>query len=124
MKPLRQMTRKQTHNILLLSIVFISQLHVLFRGIEYRVDWFIFIDYTRRIDYAVMYLCKHITQIVLAYCVLYPKNVSKQVSYFIFIICCFDLVHFFTTSSIGYGAFKILISTIFFFLTKHRVINV
>lgn len=113
--------KSQKHkNILLLSLIVLSQLHVIFRGQELRVDWFLCIEHTRRIDYAVLYLCRYLIQGILAYCVLFPSNISKDVKLFIFVLSVADLIHYLTFSSIGYGIEKILISSLIFFsLRKH-----
>ena len=109
-KSQKQTTKTQTHkDYFLLSLIILSQLHVVFRGLNTRVDWFLFIDYTRRIDYAVMYLGQYLTEIILSYCLLFPKNISKDVRVLIFTMCCADLLHYFTTSSIGFGMEKLFI---------------
>ena len=117
----QRMTKKRTHsykNYLLISLVILSQLHVSFRGLNDRVDWFLFIDYTRRIDYAVMYLCQCITGIIFSYCLLYPKGISKDVRVLIFIITLMDLLHYFTFSLVGFGLEKLFLSGILFFMYK------
>lgn len=105
-------------NYILLSIIILSQLHVSFRGMSERVDWFIFIDYTRRIDYAVMYLCKHLIYVIYSYMLLFPKGISKDVKLFIFILALCDLFHYFATSHIGYGAVKVLVAYVIYFAIK------
>lgn len=113
-------TKKLTHkDYFLLSLIILSQLHVLFRGLDTRVDWFIFIDYTRRIDYFVMYLCKYLTQLILSYCLLFPNNINKDIKFFIFTMCCADLLHYFTTSSIGFGMEKLFIVGSIFLCYKY-----
>lgn len=105
-------------DILLISLIVLSQLHVLFRGLEVRVDWYLLSENTRRIDYAVMYLCRYIIQFILAYCVLFPAKISRDVRLLVFVISIFDLIHYLTLSSIGFEKEKILISTLFFYLIK------
>lgn len=102
------MKKATLKNTVLLSLVIISQLHAMFRGLDIRVDWFIFIDHTRRIDYAVMYASRYIIQLVLVYCLMYPKGISKKLVRFMLILSVLDLIHYFTLSSIGFGASKIL----------------
>lgn len=81
-------------NYILLSIIMLSQLHVIFRGSDMRVDWYLFIEHTRRIDYAVMYLCKHLIYVIYSYCLLFPKGINKDVKIFIFILSILDLLHY------------------------------
>ena len=115
------MKNQTLKNILLLSLIVLSQLHVIFRGQELRVDWFLCIDYTRRIDYAVLYLCRYVVQAILAYCLLFPSNISKYVKMFVFILSISDLIHYLTFSSLGYGIEKILISSLIFFAIRKYV---
>ena len=116
----QQTTRTQTHkDFLLFSLIIISQLHVIFRGSKDKVDWFIFIDYERRIDYATMYLGQYLTELIFSYCLLFPKNISKDVRVLIFSMCCVDLLHYFTTSSIGFGMEKFFIVGSFFLFYKY-----
>jgi len=120
-KPLQLMMKSLTLNIknyILLSVIILSQLHVFFRGSLQRVDWFLFIDHTRRIDYAVMYLSKHLIYIIYSYCLLFPKGIHKYIKVFIFILSIIDLLHYFSTSHIGFGTFKILVTTIIFVIYR------
>ena len=113
-----------THkDILLLSLIILSQLHVLFRGSEIRVDWYLCIEHTRRIDYAVMYFCRYIIQLILAYCVMFPSGINRNVKLFIFTLCIIDLIHYFTFSSIGYEQLKILFSYVAYKIIKPYVKN-
>ena len=83
-----------------------------------RVDWFLCIDHTRRIDYAIMYLCKHIIYVIYAYLVLSPKNISKDLKVFIFILSLVDLFHYFLTSHIGFEEIKLLLVAIIYVIYK------
>lgn len=114
------MMRTQTlnKNYLLLSILVLTELHVLFRGLKTRVDWYLLIDYTRRIDYAVMYLNKHFIYIILSYCFLFPKGILKDTKIFIFIWVLLDFVHYLLVSHIGFEWFKLTLSLIVFFIYK------
>ena len=83
---------------------------MMFRGNPDRVDWFLLVDYTRRLDYAIMYICNHITEIILAFCLLYPEGISRESKRFIFILCILDIIHYFTFSSIGFESEKLLLA--------------
>ena len=85
---------------------------MMFSKTEQRVDWFLCIEHTRRLDYAIMYLCTHITEIILAFCLLYPNGISREVKRLIFILCILDIIHYFTFSSIGFESEKLIIAFI------------
>ncbi|QIG62344.1 hypothetical protein [Tenacibaculum phage JQ] len=110
------MKSQKLKNYILLSIIVLSQLHVVFRYDSQRVDWFFLIEHTRRIDYAVMYLCKHLIYVIYAYMLLFPKGISKNVKVFIFILSIYDLLHFFATSHIGGAELKILLTLLTYLL--------
>lgn len=95
-------------NYLLLFVIALSQLHAFFSGYKERVDWYFFIDYTRRIDYAVMYMCKHIIYIIYAYCLLFPEGIKKDTKVFIFMLALADFIHYITISHIGLPWVKLL----------------
>ena len=113
--------KKQTlkfKNYILLSIIVLSQLHVYFRGDNTRVDWYLLIEYTRRIDYAVMYLCKHIIYVIYAYVILFPIGVKKDIKVFIFMLSIADLLHYVLISHIGFSEIKIVVTLVAFALYK------
>ena len=83
-----------------------------------RVDWFLFIDYTRRVDFAVMYLCKHIIYVILSYSILFPKGISRGTKVFVFTLSLFDLIHYFLTSHIGFSLIKLLLCVFVFVVYK------
>ncbi len=89
-----------------------------FHGIEKRVDWFLLIDHTRRIDYAVMYLCKHLIYIVYSYCLLFPSGIHKDTKVFIFILAICDLLHYFLTSHIEFALPKLVLCLGIFYVYK------
>ena len=111
------MMKSLTHkDILLLSLIILSQLHAIYTGSTLRVDWYLCIKYTRRIDYAVLYICRYLIQIILAYCVLFPMGINRNIKLFIFILSIWDIIHYFTFSSIDYGQLKIIIAFISFLM--------
>lgn len=102
-------------NYLLLSILILTELHVLFRGYKtIRVDWYLLIDYTRRIDYAVMYLNKHLIYIILSYCVLFNRNIQKDTKVFIFMWVIADFLHYITLSHLGFEWVKLTLVVLVF----------
>jgi len=101
---------RKLKNYLLLSTVVLSQLHTLFRGSKTRVDWYLLIDYTRRIDYAVMYTTTAVNFFILALCLKFPEGVKKEIINFIFIVTCLDLFHYFLVSKLYFGLVKIFVA--------------
>lgn len=99
---------RQLKNYLLLSIVLFSQAHMLFSYTKVRVDWYLLIEHTRRLDYAIMYACKHLIYVIYAYCLLFPEGIKKDTKVFIFMLAIADFVHYFTTSHIGFAFVKLL----------------
>jgi hypothetical protein len=115
------MMKKQTLNIknyFLLSTFVLSQLHTIFRGSKYRVDWYLLIDYTRRIDYAVMYTTTAINFLILAYCLHFPKGVKKEVSQFILIVTSLDMLHLILLSRLRFGIVKIFLAIIIYYVIR------
>lgn len=107
-------------NILLLSTTILSQLHVVFRGLKTRVDWFLFIEYTRRIDFAVMYLCTSIIFLIYSIALKYKHKINPDITSFIVIINSLDLIHYFATSRVGFGLVKLFCSILIFVIYKLR----
>lgn len=99
-------------NYFLLSTFVLSQLHTLFRGSKTRVDWYLLIDHTRRIDYAVMYSTISINFLILAFCLRFPKGVNKEVTEFILIATSLDMLHLLLTSKIHFGLVKMFLAVI------------
>ena len=112
--------KKQTlKNYLLLLTPVLSLLHSFFKGSKHRVDWYLFIDYTRRIDYAIMYLTTSINFIIISFVMMYPKGVSVDIKIFILIVCLLDLIHYFTVSKVYFGVYKVFLAVILFYIYKY-----
>ncbi len=112
-------TRKWSFkNILLLLLPLISQLKTLFYGQDLRVDWYLFTDHTKRIDFAVFYLTLCINFLILSYCLYFPIGIIKDIKKFVLIICFADLVHLVLHAGIGFGMVKYVLCTIAFLLMK------
>ena len=97
-------------NNLLLSTIFLAQLHTLFYGSKLRVDWYFAIDFARRIDYAVMNLTTSLNMLIISYCLYKPKGINSEIKKFIFIICILDLIHYFSVSKLQFGLVKIFLA--------------
>lgn len=113
--------KKQTLNIknyFLLSTFILSSLHTIFRGSKVRVDWYLLIDYTRRIDFAVMYTTTAINFFILAYCLKFPKGIREEIKDFILIVVSLDLLHLILLSKLRFGFVKICLAIIIYYIIK------
>lgn len=113
--------KKQTlkiKNYFLLFTFVLSQLHTIFRGSKTRVDWYLLIDYTRRIDFAVMYTTTAINFFILSYCLRFPKGVEKEITEFIFIVTSLDLLHLILLSKLRFGMVKIFLAIFIYYIIK------
>lgn len=108
---------KSYKNYLLLSIVLISQIHVAFAGGK-MVDWFLFIDKFRSLEFTIFMTGVFIRFIILHYCLIFPYGINKNIKIYLFILSLFDLLHFILFSGVGYEIEKIFASYIFFCLVK------
>lgn len=105
-------------NKALISILLLNELHVFFRGLKTRVDWYLLIEHTRRLDYAVMYFCKHTIYLILAYCLLFPKGIHKETKVFIFMFMIADMLHYLLLSHIGFEWVKVILVLLSFVIYK------
>jgi len=87
----------------------ISQIRTIFYNQDTRVDWYLLIDHTRRIDFAVFYYGIVINFLVLAYCLYYPTGLYKWVKRYILILAVLDFVHLLFFASQGLEWFKLCI---------------
>jgi len=98
-------------NGLLLSMPLISNLKKAFQQkpfeLRERVDWYLFLDYTKRIDFAVMYYTVVVNFLILSYCLFSPKGIVTEVKFFILVICILDMIHMTLTAGQGFGVAKI-----------------
>jgi len=89
-----------------------------FHGSKVRVDWYLLIDFTRRIDFAVMYLSTSINFLIISYCLYKPKGIHKEIKEFIFIVCLLDLIHYLLISRVYFGMVKIFLAIIIYYTIK------
>tara|TARA_R110000823_G_scaffold222259_1_gene350600 strand:+ start:385 stop:741 length:357 start_codon:yes stop_codon:yes gene_type:complete len=107
----------------LLSTLIISQLHTLFWGSEVRVDWYLLIDKTRRIDFAVMYLTTSINFLIISYMMLFPKGISVDVKTLFFIVCLLDILHVLLIGRFHFGYSKVGLAIFIFSIVYYIKIN-
>ena len=96
----------------------LSSLHTLFRGSKTRVDWYLLIDYTRRIDFAVMYTTTAINFFILAFCLKFPKGIREEIKDFILIVVSLDLLHLILLSKLRFGLVKIFLAFSIYYIVK------
>lgn len=99
-------------NAILLLTVVLAQVHTFFHGVKTKVDWYILIDFSRRIDYAVMNLTTSLNFLIISFCLLKPKGLNPEIKKFIFIVCCLDLAHYLLVSKLQFGLVKIFLAVL------------
>lgn len=85
----------------------LSQVPFAFRGAKLRVDWFLLIEHTKRIDFAILYLTYCINFLILTYALHYRIKVGKFITRLVFTISILDLIHYLTLAKQGFGVAKI-----------------
>jgi hypothetical protein len=100
-------TRKFKNSLLFLFI-FLSQIHVLFRGADFKILW-ILNDKIKTLNFSVFLFIVYLENIVLYYCLLRPKGVSKDLLTVLFILSILDMFHFLLFSSYGYEIDKLCV---------------
>lgn len=112
---MRKYSQRYTHkDLLLLSLCFISVLHIFFRGSGMKVDWFLFVDHKRNISFSVFMIGVYLRFIIMSYCLIKPKGINKNIPVFLFILSILDLIHFFTFSGLGFWKVKLLLALVCF----------
>lgn len=112
---------KRFKNALLILIVIISQLHVLFRGTKHKVDWFLFTDKERGLNFSVFMVGVFLRFIIVHYCLFKTTNINKQIAFYLLILSVLDLAHFFLTSGLGYAELKLFISYLLYRVLRKYV---
>ena len=108
------MKRYYIKNTFLASTFIISQIHTMFRGKQTRVDWYMLIEKTTRIDYAVYFSGIAINFLILAYCLHYPRGISRNITRFILIVTILDVIHLVLFAKQGFGISKIGIALLIY----------
>jgi len=108
-------------DFLLLSTALISYVPSMFHGSDKRVDIFLLVEYTRRIDFFFLYLGNSISFLIFAFLLLFPKGLSTQMKVFTVIVCILDFLHFILLSKLYFGFLK-LIAAIFIYIFFNKII--
>lgn len=91
-------------------MVVISQLPSVFYREKWRVGLALFYERSTRIDFAVLYYTWAINFLILAYCLHYPKGITKIMSRFILVTAVFDLIHLILFAQQVFGYSKVAIA--------------
>lgn len=112
---MNNITKGYLKNLALLSTFVISQIHTLFSTYkDWRVDWYLLIEHSKRVDFAVFYSGIAINFLIMAYCLHYPKGISRGISRFILIITVLDMFHLLLMARQGFGMAKIGIALLIY----------
>lgn len=100
-------------NSILFLIIFLSQIHILFRYFDLKILW-ILNEKVKTFNFSVFLFVVYLEHIVLYYCLLRPKGVSRDLLTVLFILAILDMIHFILYSSYGYEIEKLGVMLILF----------
>ena len=106
------MMKEVYNNTALIATFILSQIPFAFKGQTFRVDWYLFIEHTKRIDYAILFYAYSINFIILSYILHYKKKVDKRLTRLILTITVLDLIHLLLIAKQGFGMAKIGIAVL------------
>jgi hypothetical protein len=110
------MKMERSKNTLLISLIVLSQIHTLFRGMDFNLVWLLN-GVEKSPSFSVFLLSHHITALVLIY-LLYINSKQKKLTLFLLILSFLDILHFFILSGFGFELEKILLTLFIYFLTQ------
>jgi len=103
---------------MLYSTALIGYFPSLFHGDKTRVDLFLLVDHTRRIDFYFMYLGHSINYLILLFLLLFPKGLSVRARQFVFLVCILDFFHYVLLSKLYFGFVKIYAAIVIYVVLK------
>jgi hypothetical protein len=103
---------------MLYSTALIGYFPSLFHGDKTRVDLFLLVDHTRRIDFYFMYLGHSINYLILLFLLLFPKGLSVRARQFVFLVCILDFFHYLLLSKLYFGFVKIYAAIVIYVVLK------
>jgi hypothetical protein len=103
---------------MLYSTALIGYFPSLFHGNKTRVDLFLLVDHTRRIDFYFMYLGHSINYLILLFLLLFPKGLSVRARQFVFLVCILDFFHYVLLSKLYFGFVKIYAAIVIYVVLK------
>lgn len=97
-------------NTLLTVLVVLSQIHVLFRGMDYDFVWKVRGEIIEKsVSFSAFLLSHHLTSLILLF-LLYKLSSRKKLTLYLLILSFLDVVYFIAFSGFGYGLEKIVLS--------------
>ena len=106
-------------NIIIILLIFLNQIHTLFRGCGIYLTWIIN-DITKSLNFSIYLFAKHVTVFIVLLFVMYPKNINKNLLLMVIIISFLDIVFFVTNSNHQIGLIKFGLSALIFFTLKSK----
>lgn len=94
-------------NALLITTFVLSQIPFIFRGDKTRVDWYLLIEHSKRIDFAVLFYAYAVNFLILSYILHYKNGIDRRITRFILIVTSLDLIHLIILAKQGFGFAKI-----------------
>ena len=110
--------KKSIKDWVLYFTIFISYFPTLFHGNKTRVDLFMLVETTKRIDFYFMYLGHSINYLILLFLLLFPKGISVRARQFVFLVCVIDFLHYILLSRLYFGFVKIYVAIFLYVILK------
>ena len=101
---------------MLYCTVLVSYFPSLFHGNKTKLDLFLLVDHSRRIDFYLMYLGHSINYLILLFLLLFPKDISVRAKQFVFLVCILDFLHYVLLSKLYFGFAKIFVAIFIYVL--------
>lgn len=114
-----KMGRYKFKNYILFSLIFLSQIHILFRGCGFKFVWLLN-NVSKTMSFSTFLFVKHVSSFVLIYCLLKPKGVNKNLVLFFLVITFLDIMHFLLLSGFDFEYYKIGLSGVIFLFIKYK----
>jgi hypothetical protein len=105
---------------MLYCTVLVSYFPSLFHGNKTKLDLFLLVEHSRRIDFYLMYLGHSINYLILLFLLLFPKDISVRAKQFVFLVCILDFLHYVLLSKLYFGFVKIFVA-IFIYVVLRQI---
>lgn len=110
------MKMEKYKNHILFSLIALSEVHTLFRGLG-NIVWELN-GVEKTFSLSTFLFVKHITTFVLYYILINPKGVNKNLLYFCFILSGLDIIHFIVLSGFDFEVLKLFLAFLILFTYK------
>ena len=105
---------------MLYCTVLVGYFPSLFHGNKTKLDLFLLVEHSRRIDFYLMYLGHSINYLILLFLLLFPKDISVRAKQFVFLVCILDFLHYVLLSKLYFGFVKIFVA-IFIYVVLRQI---